>query len=185
MDPMDERKDRHLRNLFKSTEVEKRFLDAIKENIDYIKASEAVDLGAGGGRFALVLSEYVKTLYCVDVSDDAIKFMRLNLAGLGNTKIIKVQAERLPFADRSMDLVFSANSFHDLPVGYEAEISRVLNENGRFIDLDWKKERTEGGPPVQIRLSGMEVIVRLKAQGFALEKEQDIGTHYMLVFLRE
>ena len=96
MDSMDE-KNRHLHNLFKSTEVEKRFLDAIKENIDYIKASEAVDLGAGGGRFALVLSRYVKTLYCVDVSDEAIEFMKLNLAGLENTKIIKVQADRLPF----------------------------------------------------------------------------------------
>lgn len=182
---MEEGKGRHLRDLFKSTEVETRFLDAIRENADYIKASEAVDLGAGGGRFALVLSRYVKNLYCVDVSNEAIGFMKVNLAGVENAKIIKAKTDRLPFADKSIDLVFSANSFHDLPIGYEAEIGRILNENGRFIDLDWKKEGAEFGPPFRIRLSETDVIRRLKAQGFVLEKKQDIGTHYMLVFSRE
>ncbi len=182
---MDQGKDLHLHNLFRSTKVEKPFLDAITENIDYIKASEAVDLGAGGGRFAIVLSRYVKTLYCVDVSDDAIGFMRANLTGLENIKIIKAQRNRLPFADKSIDLVFSANSFHDLPYGYEAEISRVIKDDGIFMDLDWKKERTEFGPPVGIRLSKIEVIGRLKKHGFALEKERDVGTHYMLVFSKK
>lgn len=164
------------------TQVEQTFIDAIKEDSEYIKAQIGIDLGAGGGRFSRILSEYVERLYSVDVSDEAIAAMHRNLAGLENVKIIKAPRNALPFKDSSIDIVFAANSFHDVPEGYEKEISRVLNKDGRFIDLDWKKKETAFGPPVSIRFSENDVIGKLEKQGLILIKKQDLGTHYMLVF---
>ncbi len=175
----------HRHNFLEARTVEKQFIDAIEENAEYLRAAEGIDLGAGSGRFSKVLYKYIKNLYCVDASDEAIAAMRINLAGIRNVRIIKAARDTLPFKDGSMDIVFAANSFHDVPVGYEREISRVLNKNGKFVDLDWKKEDTPFGPPLPIRFSEDDVVSKLKKQNFRLIKEQDIGTHYMLIFSRE
>ncbi len=177
---MDDKKitKRHLN----TTTLEEHFTQALEDNSEYLKAVEGVDLGAGGGRFSKILSKYVKNLYSVDVSEEAITAMNTNLADFKNIKIIKVQSNSLPFKDSSIDMVFAANSFHDVPVGYESEIRRVLNTNGLFVNLDWKKEPTTFGPPLSIRFSEDDVVSKLKKQHFKLIKKQDIKTHYMLIF---
>ena len=172
----------HSYNFWEVRKVEKQFIDAIEENKRYFRAAEGIDLGAGSGRFSKILSKHIKKLYCIDVSEEAIAAMHTNLAGLRNVRIIKASSDTLPFKDGSMDIVFAANSFHDVPVGYEREISRILNKNGRFVDLDWKKEDTPFGPPVSIRFSEEDVVRKLKKQNFRLIKRQEIGTHYMLIF---
>ena len=174
-----------MHHIIKLTKVEKQFIDAIKKNKGYLKASEGIDLGAGGGRFSKILSKYVKNLYSVDASDEAIATMKKNLEGIKNIKIIKASQDSLPFKRNSMDIVFAANSFHDLPVGYEKEIKRVLKEGGRFIDLDWKKEETEFGPPLRIRFSEEDVEEKMSRQNFRLVKKHDIGTHYLLIFSKK
>ena len=163
-------------------EVGEQFAKAIEENKEYFKAGVAVDLGAGGGAFSKLLSRYADKLYSVDVSDAAIEAMKKNLAGLDNVEIVKAEETRMPFATASIDLVFAANSFHDLPKGYEKEISRVLKHGGRFIDLDWKKQATGFGPPMDIRLSEDDVKARLEPYVLKEVKRADIGTHYMLIF---
>ena len=175
----------HMHHIIKLTKVEKQFVDAIKENKEYLNASEGIDLGAGGGRFSKILCKYVKNLHSVDVSDEAIATMKKNLEGIKNIKIIKASQDSLPFKRNSMDIVFAANSFHDLPIGYEEEIKRVLKEGGRFIDLDWKKEETEFGPPLRIRFSEEDVEEKMNRQNFRLVKKHDIGTHYLLIFSKK
>lgn len=123
-----------------------------------------------------ILAPYHRTM------EEAITAMNTNLADFKNIKIIKVQSNSLPFKDSSIDMVFAANSFHDVPVGYESEIRRVLNTNGLFVNLDWKKEPTTFGPPLSIRFSEDDVVSKLKKQHFKLIKKQDIKTHYMLIF---
>ncbi len=179
---MDSRINAHVHNILNITDVEKQFIDAIKENAGYFQASDGIDLGAGSGRFSVIIHKYVKHLYSVDVSNEAIMAMHRNLDKFRNVKIIKASRNGLPFEDSSVDVVFAANSFHDVPIGYEQEIKRVLNVGGRFIDLDWKKEETEFGPSVKIRFSEKEVIEKMKKQNFGLIKKQDIVTHYLLIF---
>ncbi|MCL5423522.1 MAG: class I SAM-dependent methyltransferase [Candidatus Marsarchaeota archaeon] len=179
---MEEDKKVHTHNFYKITEVEEHFTNIIKENKKYIQLLEGVDLGAGGGRFSKILGTYAKTVYAVDISNESIAAMKINLAELKNVKIIKIPENKLPFDDSSMDFVFAANSFHDVPVGYEKEINRVLKAGGNFIDLDWKKEKTEFGPPIKIRFSEEDVIQKMEKQNFKLIKKIDIKTHYMLIF---
>jgi ubiquinone/menaquinone biosynthesis C-methylase UbiE len=163
-------------------DVSKQFEKAIDENRKYFEADKAIDLGAGGGSFSRLLSKYVKKLYCVDVSDEAIEAMKESLAGIENIEILKVKEDSLPFDNSSIDLVFAANSFHDLPNNYEKEISRVLKSGGKFVDIDWKKEHTMFGPPLGIRLSEAEVITKLELCSLKAIKTLDLSTHYMLVF---
>ncbi len=182
---MDGKINAHMHHVLKVTKVEKQFVDAIKENKEYLNTLEGIDLGAGGGRFSKILCKYVKNLHSVDVSDEAIAAMKKNLKGIKNIAIVKAPKNSLPFKDRSIDVVFAANSFHDVPMGYEKEIKRVLKPGGRFIDLDWKKEETEFGPPLRIRFSEEDVEEKMKIQNFRLVKKQDIDTHYLLIFSKK
>lgn len=178
------KENRHFHGFNYYREAEEQFIKVIEENREYFKAEEAVDLGAGGGTFSKLLSKYVRKLYSLDVSEDAIVAMKKNLAGLKNIDIIKSEETKMPFRASSVDLVFTANSFHDLPKGYEKEINRVLKHGGRFIDLDWKNVPTEHGPPINIRLSEQEVKMRLEPYKLKEIKKVDIGTHYMVIFLK-
>jgi SAM-dependent methyltransferase len=165
-------------------EAGEQFRRAIDENREYFEAEVVVDLGSGGGAVSKLISKYVGRLYSVDISEDAIEAMRKNLAGLRNVEIMKVEERGMPFKESSVDLVFAANSFHDLPNGYEREIDRVLRRGGKFIDIDWKDEMTESGPPLSIRLSEREVKAKLEPYAMREVKMVDIGTHYMLIFLK-
>ena len=45
---MEDKMNFHMHHIIKLTKVEKQFVDAIKENKEYLNASEGIDLGAGG-----------------------------------------------------------------------------------------------------------------------------------------
>jgi hypothetical protein len=60
----------------------------------------------------------------------------------------------------------------------------VLKHGGSVIDLDWKNVPTEHGPPINIRLSEQEVKMRLEQYKLKEIKKVDIGTHYMVIFLK-
>lgn len=157
----------------------------IKEEKEFFESKTGVDLGAGGGTFSKILAQYAKKLYCVDISDEAIRAMKKNLDEFANVDVVKAEENKLNFPNSSMDFVFTANSFHDLPKGYEKEISRVLNDLGTYIDFDWKKNRSLFGPPLSIRLSESEVEEKAKKVGLELVKKKDFGNHYMLIFRKQ
>jgi SAM-dependent methyltransferase len=163
-------------------EVEGVFKKAIEENKRFFEVGTAVDLGAGGGSFSKILCGYAGLLYAVDVSVESVEALEKNLEGERNVRVLKVDESKMPFKRGSVNLVFAANSFHDLPKGYEKEINRVLKKNGFFVDLDWKKKATGFGPPVGIRLSEVEVEERLERVGFKIERKLSLRRHYMLFF---
>ena len=161
------------------------FINTIEENKDIFSKDNVVELGAGGGSFSYVISKYPKKLYPVDISEDAIEALKTNLEGIKNIEILKVDPDKLPFDNKSIDTIFTANSFHYLPEGYEKEISRVIKEGGHYVDIDFKKENTDFGPPYSVRLSEEQAINRLKKEVFQLVNKIDLDSHYMLIFIKK
>ena len=97
----------------------------------------SLEIGAGTGYFSLNLlqSGAVRQATCTDISPGMVRTLAGNAARLGLTvRTARADAESLPFADQSFDLVLGHAVLHHLPNVERAmhEFHRVLRPGGRI-----------------------------------------------------
>jgi demethylmenaquinone methyltransferase/2-methoxy-6-polyprenyl-1,4-benzoquinol methylase len=103
----------------------------------------ALDLGSGTGDLALGLLAASDASACVigvDLSPAMLEALRRRAGASGERRVLPVlaTAERLPFADASLDRVvagFAVRNFGDLGLGLR-ETRRVLRAGGRAVILE-------------------------------------------------
>jgi ubiquinone/menaquinone biosynthesis C-methylase UbiE len=98
----------------------------------------SLEIGAGTGYFSLNLLQagVVEEATCTDISPGMVRTLADNAARLGlSVRAARADAESLPFADRSFDLVLGHAVLHHLPDLQRAfeEFHRVLRPGGRIV----------------------------------------------------
>src|ERR1700749_5154571 len=98
----------------------------------------SLEIGAGTGYFSLNLLQagVVAEATCTDISPGMVNTLRGNAERLGLTvRAARADAEALPFADGSFDLVLGHAVLHHLPNLRRAfaEFHRVLRPGGRIV----------------------------------------------------
>ncbi|MFZ0041428.1 MAG: class I SAM-dependent methyltransferase [Solirubrobacteraceae bacterium] len=98
----------------------------------------SLEIGAGTGYFSLNLlqSGVVGEATCTDISPGMVATLSANAGRLGlEVKAARADAESLPFADSSFDLVLGHAVLHHLPNLRRAfaEFHRVLRPGGRIV----------------------------------------------------
>jgi SAM-dependent methyltransferase len=99
----------------------------------------ALEIGAGTGYFSLnlVRAGLIGELTCTDISGGMLDVLRSNAErlGIGHVDVVQADAESLPFADESFDLVLGHAVLHHLPDLERAfaELRRVLRPGGRIL----------------------------------------------------
>ena len=96
---------------------------------------DALEIGAGTGYFSLNLlaAGAIETATCTDISAGMLARLRRNADRLGlEVHAVECEAERLPFADASFDLVLGHAVLHHIPDldRAAAEFLRVLRPGG-------------------------------------------------------
>jgi ubiquinone/menaquinone biosynthesis C-methylase UbiE len=135
--------------------------DKIVSGIGDLKGS-ILEIGCGPGFFTLPLVKLqngVGTYQAIDSSPEMIRMLKERLLTLDQTiartvRTVVGDAERIYFPERSFDLVFLANIFHDLkdPKGFLVRMYRVLKPGGFIVNIDWSNVQSEIGPPMNIRI---------------------------------
>ena len=110
--------------------------------ISQIRFHKVLDLGCGTGVILEEIGRKYRTaeLFGLDLSENMIAQARQRLKSTAELSI--GDAENLPYADNSFDLVCCVESFHHYPDPAKAlsEIKRVLNKDGIFLLCDtWAK----------------------------------------------
>ncbi len=148
------------------------------------------EVGAGTGFFAIPGAAGVGPsgkVYAIDVSEDLVELLRERKVerNLPNFFPVLSTTEKIPLESAIADVVLMANVLHDVPDSTIAEAVRLLKPEGRFLNLDWKKTETPGGPPLEIRLTPAEAEGVLKRFGLRLDASWEFGPHhYVLEFRR-
>jgi SAM-dependent methyltransferase len=98
----------------------------------------ALEIGAGTGYFTLNLMQagYVRSAVCMDISPGMLEALQHNAADLGLTvATVAGDAESLPLADESFDLVLGHAVLHHIPDLERAfaEFARVLRPGGWLV----------------------------------------------------
>ena len=127
-------------------------------NLEGLQVLE-VGCGRGGG------CDYIKR-YCkprliagVDYSLKAVTFCDLNFSG-PNLIFIPGDAEMLPFADGSFDVVINVESSHCYrsTKAFVGEVKRALNKGGQFIYADLRRAEEIGALQNCMHNSGMRLL---------------------------
>lgn len=96
-----------------------------------------LDIATGGGHTALAFAPHVREVLATDLTpvmlQAAQRFIRSR--GVTNVRFEAADAERLPFADGSFDIVTTRTAPHHFPNPdvYVAEVARVLRAGGLFL----------------------------------------------------
>jgi ubiquinone/menaquinone biosynthesis C-methylase UbiE len=95
----------------------------------------AIDVGGGYGRLSVVLTQFADKVTLAEPSQQQIDIAKDFLEGKPKVEMKLAQAEKLPFADGSVDLAMVVRVIHHLPNPMPAfeEIHRVLEKDGYFL----------------------------------------------------
>ncbi|MDF2504286.1 class I SAM-dependent methyltransferase [Clostridium sp.] len=114
--------------------------DIIKEMVPSGKGLRALDIGTGGGFYAVILADLGFEVTAIDYSEDMINSAMRNSKKLGyeNIKFIRMDAQNLEFQDESFDFIISRNVTWTLPDPKRAyeEWCRVLKSKGKIMNFD-------------------------------------------------
>jgi len=106
------------------------------------RTANVLDIACGTGRFlTFVCDNYPRlNLTAVDLSPNYLAKAKRTLSRWRNVSFVNANAEHLPVADASQDVVTCVYLFHELPPKVRrvvaAEVARVLKPGGRLIFTD-------------------------------------------------
>jgi ubiquinone/menaquinone biosynthesis C-methylase UbiE len=147
--------------------------DAMWDAFGVPDARVAVEVGAGTGMFAREFAARMDpagVVHAVDAEPAMTAWMREHLHETGGARIEVVDAcaEALPFEDGMADLVYMINLHHELDDvdAALAEAKRVLRPGGAIGIVDWKREPTPKGPPLERRAGAGTIARDLERAGF-------------------
>ncbi|MCT4634083.1 MAG: class I SAM-dependent methyltransferase [Firmicutes bacterium] len=173
-------------------ETEARMAELIPtETLKYVGFEDGMifcDIGAGSGIFSFPAAEISSnTVYALELNDDLIGFMdkKKSELGLDHMQIKKVNSENLPVNDDSCDVVMMTAVLHGIKrkVDLIKEIKRVLRSQGKLVIVEFHKKDQVAGPPLEYRMSPLEVKDIIEKCDFELEKERVLGeNNYLLSF---
>lgn len=159
----------------------------ILDKLDMDSIHVIADVGAGTGLFSKAFLEVcpAEKAYALDISPHMIEWMKENLTvERGEITPLLMGESTIPLEDDSVDLLLMFNLYHELdePNRLLKEVYRVLKEEGKVCIVDWKKEKTEHGPPLEHRVAEEKIMKDLKDSGFHNVKIDDGLKEHCLVW---
>ena len=144
-----------------------------------------VDIGSGTGFHAADVAGFVGTLYGVDVQPVMHgKFLEKGLPE--NVGLVAADAAAFPFADASLDAVYSTMTFHEFAgTGAIEDVVRALLPGGRFVAVDWSARGAgETGPPRDHRHDAATAADLLEAAGLTVETARERPESFVLAAVK-
>ena len=147
-----------------------------------------VDIGCGNGFFALPAARIVGEegkVYGVDVDSEFMGELKEKAAqeGMTNLSLTVGSAEETLLCEACADIVFFGIDLHDFkdPAKVLSNARKMLKSDGLLVDLDWKKEPMDIGPPLHIRFSEEEASNLIETAGFKIESMKEAGGYHYLI----
>ena len=135
-------------------------------------------VGSGGYVFAL------------DIQKESLEILDMQLKQLSIDNIETIEnnlCEALKLEDDCADHCFIATVMHGQKLSEECEklfpeIKRILKSGAHLTIVEIHKEKTPFGPPLNMRVSPLELEEGVTSYGFEKTAYADLGFFYMMMF---
>lgn len=142
-------------------------------NVGPLDGKTVADIGAGTGYFAFPLAKKAAKVIAIDINQRFLDYIeqrkRAEKTG-GNieTRLTAPDSPRLKPGEA--DIVLMVDTFHHIEnrIEYLKKLRGVLGKAGLLVIIDFKKEKSPPGPPIELRLAPEQVESELKSAGFAV-----------------
>lgn len=139
-------------------------IKGILNNLSISEGQTILDAGCGNGYMAKELAKLVKStgkVYAMDIDEAAIEKLGKTVGTDTIEPIVGNITTKTNLKESSIDLVYIANVMHGLSetqiAGFIAETRRLLKPGGILAVIEFKKEESSSGPPMNIRISPAEL----------------------------
>jgi ubiquinone/menaquinone biosynthesis C-methylase UbiE len=161
------------------------------------KGDVFLDAGSGDGFISMAASSLVGDrgkIYAVDLYEESIENFKKEIRKKGLNNIEAIVADitnKIPLDDDLVDLCIMANVLHGFVVDGDVdevmtEIKRVIRPEGTFAVVEFKKEKGTPGPPLDDRITPIQVENILVRYGLKVKKSENVGKyHYIVIAVKE
>lgn len=151
------------------------------------KSHVLADIGAGSGIFTIPAAAACSKVYALEINEDMLTIIgdKAKANKFENIELVKVSDNRFGMDDGCADMALMVTVLHEISDSSEflCEVKRILKEYGKLVVIEFFKEQTPMGPPIDHRISKEEVKSELAPWGFSLRQDFDLGPNfYCLVF---
>ncbi|KDR95427.1 Methyltransferase domain-containing protein [Peptoclostridium litorale DSM 5388] len=152
------------------------------------KGDVILDIGCGIGFFSIPASEIVGEsgkVYAADISEVMLKELSEKISKQGITNIVPVLSDGNSISTGGQPPTFCllVNVVHEVDDKEDliGMTHSLMDKGGKIAVIDFKKIPTDGGPPLEFRLSQGELENLLKSQGYTIAGKGDISERFYFV----
>jgi tRNA G37 N-methylase Trm5 len=151
--------------------------------LDTLQESErkiACEIGSGAGYFTISLAKIFEKIYAVDINESMIDYLKDKAKKYRLENINYIISANPPKIEEKFNLIHFGLVLHELekPQDY---LNWALKKTELITIIDWKKEDTGDGPPINERISEKEVEIVLRESGFDVKSFRVYSKHYFLI----
>ena len=146
------------------------------------------DIGSGIGYFTFPASEIVGSegiVYAMDISSEMLNEIEKIIKDkhIFNIEVVKTTESELLIDDDIVNYAFISTVLHEVDKldSTLQEIKRIMIQDGKIAIIEWKKVKSDFGPPVGHRLDSNMLIEKLKEIGFRDIKKSDLNEYFYTI----
>lgn len=159
----------------------KEAIDYLYETVGFRPESEVADVGAGTGIFSKLLVERGSRVTAVEPNRAMREAAERTLSGKPNFRAVAGAAEATGLADRSVDFITCAQSFHWFDrSAAQTEFRRILKPGGKAV-LIWNTRLTHGTP----FLERYEMLLHRYGSDYGQVNHRNVSREALLAFFRK
>jgi len=149
------------------------------------------DIGCGPGYFSIPMAKHLVhgKLYALDMDDEMLDALRPRVeeAKLGNVEVLKCGATDFPLEAESLDGVLLAFVTHQSEdrIAFLETVLDLLRPRGWCVVLEWHRETTESGPPLERRINPDELEALAVEAGYRFRWWRDLNCSQYMALLRK
>lgn len=131
------------------------------------------DIGAGTGYFAFRIAKKADKVIAIDIDERFLRYLEARKQTqkyAANLETRRTTPDLPGLKKAEVDVVLIVDTFHHIEdrVKYLKKLKKGLRKEGALVIVDFKKEKTPQGPPLELRLAEKQVEFELRAAGFGL-----------------
>jgi len=144
------------------------------------------DIGAGTGYFSFPIAQQGAKVIAIDIDQRFLIYIeqrKLKEKVRGEVETRQTAPDSPGLKPNEADVVLIVDTWHHIEdhVGYLRKLKPGLRPGGMLVIIDFKKEQTPEGPPVELRLTPNQIESELRAAGYTVQSADEKTLPYQYI----